>query len=139
MAQQGDGGDVPWLSTTTELISNTEFTAMDAPLFSPDGQMLYFSAVEHTESSRPWWEVLLGINTAVAHTLPSDWWQISRDNPIPKRLTNLNAIGLYGDFSPNDQTIAFASQNGLYRMNPDGTNLEKWREQSLMDSLAWRE
>lgn len=125
--------------TTTELIPNTTFTAIDAPLFSPDGHMLYFSAVEQTESSRTWWEVLLGIDTAVAHSLPSDWWQISLDNPTPERLTNLNAIGLYADFSPNGQTIAFASQGGLYRMNPDGSDLQKWQEQSLMDSLAWRE
>ncbi len=124
--------------TTTELIPNTEFTAMDAPLFSPDGQMIYFSAVEKTVSSRAWWEMVLGIETAVAHTLPSDLWRISIEDPTPERLTNLNEVGLYSDFSSDGQTIAFTSQGGLYRMNPDGSDLEKWQEQSLMDSLAWR-
>jgi hypothetical protein len=85
-----------------------------------------------------WWELVLGIHTAVAHSLPTDWWKISLDDPTPKRLTKLNEVGLYGDFSPDGQTIAFTSQGGLYRMNPDGSNLEKWLDQSLLDSLAWR-
>ena len=122
----------------TELVPETAFQAMDAPLFSPDGETIYFSAADNVDASRSWWEIALGVETAVAHTLPSDWWKVSINNPTPERLTSLDEVGLYGDFSLDGQTVAFAAQGGLYRMNPDGTDVEKWVEETLTDSLAWR-
>lgn len=124
--------------TVTELVPETAFQAMDAPLFSADGQTIYFSAADNVDASRPWWDVLFGVETAVAHTLPSDWWKVSIDDPTPERLTTLDEVGLYADLSLDGQTIAFAAQGGLYRMNPDGSGVEKWVEETLTDALAWR-
>lgn len=119
------------------LVPMGDFLALDAPMFSPDGDTLCFSAVSPADSSRSWWEIVLGIQTAAAHNLPSDWWCLPTAGGQPQRLTNLNEIGLYGAFSPDGREIGFASQGGIYRMAADGRNLEKWLDVSALDSFAW--
>jgi len=114
------------------------FTAVDAPLFSPDGEWLYFSAVtEEPVTALSWVDRLLGVQTALAHDVPSDWWRILLTGGTPERLTTLNKIGLYGDFGPNGQAMAFASITGLYTMNPDGTELTELLATTAADTLSW--
>lgn len=114
------------------------FTAVDAPLFLPDGEWLYFSAVtEDTLAGLSWVDQLLGVQTAAAHDVPSDWWRIHLTGGTPERLTTLNKIGLYGDFGPDGQTMAFASITGLYTMNPDGTELTELLATPAADTLSW--
>lgn len=114
------------------------FTAVDAPLFSPDGEWLYFSAVtEDPVAGLSWVGRLLGVQTAAAHNVPSDWWRIRLAGGAPERLTTLNKIGLYGDFSPDGQVIAFATITGLYTMNPDGTELTELLPTTAADMLSW--
>ncbi len=120
-----------------EVVSTTVFTAVDAPIFSPDNQMLYFSAVE-LAAARSWWEHLLGVQVAAAHNLPSDWYRIPVTGGEPERLTALNGVGLYGRFTPTGEPIfAFASQGGIYEMAADGSDVIKWLEGAFTDSLAW--
>lgn len=114
------------------------FLAVDAPLFSPNGEWLYFSAVtEEPAASLPWFDRLLGVQTAAAHDVPSDWWRIHLPDGAPERLTALNKIGLYGDFGPSGDAMAFASITGLYMMNPDGTQLTQLLETTASDTLSW--
>ena len=114
------------------------FTAVDAPLFSPDGEWLYFSAVtEEPLAELSWVDRLLGVQTAAAHDVPSDWWRIHLPEGTPERLTTLNKIGLYGDFGPDGQAMAFASITGLYLMNPDGSQLTELLATTTADTLSW--
>lgn len=131
MLADPDGGNA------RELVGVEMFTAVDAPVFSPDNQMIYFSAVEPA-AARSWWERLWGVQVAAAHNLPSDWYRISATGGEVERLTEINAVGLYGRFSPSGTPVfAFASQGGIYEMAADGTGLTKWLEGTFTDSLAW--
>jgi Tol biopolymer transport system component len=125
-------------ASARELVAGDVFTAVDAPVFTPDNQMLYFSASEPA-SVRSWWEILTGVQVAVAHNLPSDWYRIPVAGGEAERLTELDGVGLYGRFSPQNPTIfAFASQSGLYLMSANGEDAHKAQEGVFTDSLAWR-
>ena len=122
----------------TVLLAPEWFAAVDAPVFSPDGSTITFSAAEVEVSSRPWWEIVLGLQTAKAHSLPSDWYRLPLTGGESVRLTEIEAVGLYGRFAPNETaTFAFASQKGLFSLSPDGENLSLIGEGSYKDSLAW--
>lgn len=122
-------------SNPRTLVTQEDFADMDAPFFSPDGQWLYFSAVPLPQSNG--WNRLWGIKTAVAHSVPSDWWRIPVSGGSPEQISHINEAGLYGGFSPNGSQIAFASQTGLYTINPDGSNLQKLLETSAGAMLTW--
>ncbi|NJN55520.1 MAG: hypothetical protein HC804_12665 [Anaerolineae bacterium] len=131
MVAQPDG------SNARELTSGEQFTAVDAPVFTPDSQFVYFSAVEAT-ASRSWWDLLTGVQVAYAHNLPSDWYRLPVNGGEAERLTELNLVGLYGRFAPsNIPTFAFASQEGLYEMAVTGQDVTKLQEGTFTDSLAW--
>lgn len=125
--------------TNVELIaSSTVFIDLDAPLFSPDGEWLYFSAVTSPQSARlSWFDKLLGVRTVSAHSVPSDWWRKRIAGGEPEKLTSLNEIRMYGTFSPNGRLFAFSSATGLYMMNPDGTELSLLLKIPMADSLTW--
>lgn len=125
--------------TNVELIaSSTEFIDLDAPLFSPNGEWLYFSAVTSEQSTRlRWIDKLLGVKGVSAHSVPSDWWRIPIAGGEPEKLTSLNEIRMYGTFSPDGRLFAFSSATGIYMMNPDGTGLSLFLEVSAADSLTW--
>jgi Tol biopolymer transport system component len=55
----------------------------------------------------------------------------------PERLTTLDDMGLYGDFSPDGRYLAFVSDTGLYLMNPDGSGLLRLIETSAANALSW--
>ena len=114
------------------------FTAVDAPLFSPDGKTLVFSAVgEPLPSSLSWLDQLMGVQIAEAHNVPSDWWRVSIDGGKPERLTRVNGTGMYADFAPDGQHIAFSSITGLFVMQPDGSNLIQLTDAGLGGSVSW--
>jgi hypothetical protein len=48
---------------------------------------------------------------------PSDWWRIPVSGGEPERLTQLNLVGLYGDFVENGRYLAFASRSGLFLLD----------------------
>lgn len=124
-------------SNARELMDGQRFTAVDAPIFSPDSQMLYFSAAPPA-NTRSWWHILTGVHTAVAHNIPSDWYRMPVAGGEIERLTQMDAVGLYGRFAPHDVSVfAFASQEGLYIMALDGENIQQLRSGTFTDSLAW--
>ena len=55
----------------------------------------------------------------------------------PQRLTNLNAIGLYGDFDEGGQHLAFISAAGVHVMGPDGSNLTQLRDIATTGTIDW--
>jgi len=110
---------------STLILPSETFSAVDAPLFSPDGENVLFSAVgSGPVTSLSWLDQFLGVQIASAaspaHNVPSDWWQVSVKDGGLKRLTQLHEIGLYGAFAPDGKHVAFISTNGLYVMEPDG-------------------
>jgi Tol biopolymer transport system component len=97
---------------------------IDTPLFSPDGQMLFFSAPDSAESYQPnWFEKLTGIFVAKAHDLRSDWWSVPITGGEPTRLTQIQSINLFGSLSPDQKHMVSFSLDGLFVMDLDGSNL----------------
>jgi Tol biopolymer transport system component len=97
---------------------------IDAPIFSPDGQAILFSAPTPTPAYQPnWLEKLMGIQVAEAHTVPSDWWSVPLVGGVPKQMTHIQSPVLFASVSPDGRLIASYSGNGLFVMKPDGTGL----------------
>lgn len=97
---------------------------IDAPIFSPDGQSILFSAPTPTQSYQPnWFDKLTGVKVVKAHNVPSDWWSVSITGGDPIRLTQIQVTGLFADVSPDQKHFASASGNGIFIMSPDGSGL----------------
>lgn len=113
----------------------------DAPMFSPDGKSLVFSAEIPTQSYQPnWFDRLMGVQVAKAHgTVISDWWSIPVTGGEMTPLTNVQALGLFGSFSPDGQHIASYSLNGIFVMKPDGSELTMLipNPQSIPGTVSW--
>ena len=126
-------------SNPKPILKREAFSAVDAPLFSPDKSLLCFSAVLPETASLPSiWDRLMGVRVAQAHNVPSDWWCIPVDgSKEPQRLTNLNAIGIYGDFNESGEHLAFLTTEGVYVMNPDGSNLLQLIEGAAIGTIDW--
>jgi Tol biopolymer transport system component len=113
---------------STQILPSETFSAVDAPVFSPEGEAVLFSAVgSGPATSLAWLDQLFGVQIASAsspvHNVPSDWWQVSVKGEGLKRLTKLYEIGLYGAFAQDGKHLAFISTNGLYVMEPDGSHV----------------
>jgi hypothetical protein len=133
--------------STPQIALNPDvFEAVDAPLFSRDGDYLYFSAVGTpggATTATPanllasLWDGLLGLRVASAHGVPSDWWRMPAGGGGPERLTDLEAIGLYGDFSLDGGDLAFISSDGVFLMRPDGSDVRQVRETVAIGTIDW--
>jgi hypothetical protein len=126
-------------SNPRPILDQERFSAVDAPLFSPDNSLICFSAVLPATASLPSiWDRLMGVGVAQAHSVPSDWWCMPVDgSDDPQRLTNLNAIGLYGDFDKGGQHLAFISADGVHVMRTDGSNLTQLRNITTTGTIDW--
>lgn len=113
------------------------FQFVDVPVFSPDGRWIYFSAVQPRQSRLPWWQRLLGVKTAAAHDVPSDWYRIPAIGGSVQPLTAANLVGMYGLFAPDGKTFYFVANNGLYSMNSDGTAVTRILETAAAPALGW--
>lgn len=99
---------------------------IDAPIFSPDGQSILFSAPEPGQSYKPnFFERVMGIQVAKAHNVPSDWWSVPVTGGAPTQLTHLKTIHLFASLSPDQRHIASLSGEGIFVMDLDGSNLTR--------------
>jgi Tol biopolymer transport system component len=111
---------------------------VDDHFFTKDGNSLVFSMVNpQPMPTNSWLENLLGVKVASAHTVPSDWYEVSIGGGEPRRLTNLNDVGMYADLSPDGQQVAFISATGLFIMSLDGTNLYNLSNQVYIGTVDW--
>ena len=112
---------------------------IDAPVFSPDGQSILFSAPEPTRSYQPnFFERLAGIQLAKAHNVPSDWWSVPVKGGAPIRLTNIQTINLFASLSPDQNHVASLSGDGIFVMDLDGSNLTQVvMDQGVHGTVSW--
>jgi Tol biopolymer transport system component len=97
---------------------------IDAPIFSPDGQTILFSAPEPGQAYQPnFLEQVMRIQVAKAHNVPSDWWSVPVSGGMPIQLTQLKTINLFASLSPDRRRIASLSGEGVFVMDLDGSNL----------------
>lgn len=102
------------------LIPMGTFVSVDAPLFTPDGSTIYFSATgvgplntAPGSQSLSFWDKLTGVVVAEANGAPSEWWRMPLAGGQPSRLTQIATAGLSGGFSPDGQWLAFISYRGV--------------------------
>lgn len=131
-----DGANPRILELPTE-----RFPAVDAPFFSPDDQTIYFSvAAVEVQPVRSIWDWIMGVKIVEAHNVPSDWWRMPVDGSgQPQQLTNIFETGMYGDFSPDGEYIAFITSSGVQVMNPDGTGVFRLKDIAATGTLNWVE
>ncbi len=97
---------------------------VDAPMFLPDGKTILFSAPTPPQSSlSPWVDWLLGVIPVSAHNIPSEWWSAPAGGGAVTQLTHIQAASLYASISPDKNFIASFSGDGVFVMEPDGSNL----------------
>ncbi len=115
------------------------FYTVDAPLFSRDSQVLVFSAVGGPTSSQRSSDQFMsaGRPNALKHNIPSDWWRVDLATGKIKSLTRIGDTGLFGDFSPDGQHIAFVAASGLYMMDSDGRNLTQLINDGPEGTVSW--
>lgn len=122
-----------------ELSVPQTFEIIDAPIFSPDGQSILFSAPQPTQAHQPnWLERLAGIQVASAHSIPSDWWSVPVTGGTPAQLTNIQTVNLFASLSPDQKHIASLSGEGIFVMDLDGSNLTQVLSDSeVHGTVSW--
>jgi len=99
-------------------------TIIDAPIFLPDGKTILFSAPTPVQpAASRWLDRLLGVIDVSAHNIPSEWWSVPVSGGAVTQLTHIQAASLYASISPDKRTIASFSGDGVFVMNPDGSEL----------------
>lgn len=127
----------------TELVEISRFFDIDTPHFSPNGEWIYFGAVAHsTKVSQQWWEQLLNIKVAHAHTdhnVPSDWWRVPIQGGEPERVTSTRRVISYGDFNNDGRQLYSATDTGIYLMTDSGEYIERLPLPNLYRFMLWLE
>lgn len=112
---------------------------IDAPVFSPDGQSLLFSAPSPTQAYQPnWFDKLMGVQIVSAHSLPSDWWSVPVAGGTPTRLTHLETENLFASLLPDQKHLVSLSEDGMFVMELDGSNIvHLFPDSGLVGSVRW--
>jgi len=112
---------------------------LDAPIFSPDGTAILFSAPTPAAAYEPnWLDRVIGVQIAQAHNVSSDWWSVPIAGGTVTRLTHLQTIKLFASISPDKKHIASESGEGIFVMDPDGSNLTQLLlEPTISSPLNW--
>jgi Tol biopolymer transport system component len=112
---------------------------IDAPIFSPDGSSVLFSAPPPLQAHQPnWFEKLLGVQVAKAHAIPSDWWSVPATGGELTRLTQIQTINLFASISPDKNRIASVSGEGLFVMGWDGSNITQLLfDPGISGTVSW--
>src|SRR5688572_16466816 len=112
---------------------------IDAPIFSPDGQSILFSAPPPLQVYQPnWLETLMGIQIAKAHSVPSDWWSVPVIGGVPARLTQIQTINLFASLSPDARHLASVSGERSFVRDTDGSNLtQALSERGVSGTVSW--
>ncbi|MBC7877511.1 MAG: hypothetical protein H7Y59_10105 [Anaerolineales bacterium] len=117
------------------------YEVIDAPMFSANGQTIFFSAPAPRQTyERNWFEKLTGVTIASAHgDTPSDLWSVPTTGGTPMQITHMETSDLFASFSPDNEHIALFSEQGLFVMNADGSELTLLapNPQTISGTVRW--
>jgi Tol biopolymer transport system component len=132
-----DGGNAREVVLTSPLPPDIK----DAPIFSPDGQSILFSAPVSLQSYQPnWLDMLMGVRTVRAHSnVASDWWSVPVSGGPITQLTNIQSSDLFASFAPDNKYIASHSSDGIFVMNRDGSEVTMLipNPQAIPGTIRW--
>jgi Tol biopolymer transport system component len=138
-------------SNPRRIIDGRSFQGFYAPRFSPDMQRIYVAAIAgpqtddqgiplHSPTSHSpveWLGSLLTPRTAQAHGAPWDIWSVKLDGTDLRRMTWLNEDLPMLAFSPDGSQVAVMAFNGIYLMNPDGSDIRRIDPYGDHGGLDW--
>jgi Tol biopolymer transport system component len=129
----GDGSD------PQEIMFSGSSQIIDAPIFSPDGVSILFSAPNPAQAyQRNWLDRFMGVQIAKAHNVPSDWWSVPISGGTVTRLTQIQTIKLFASISPDEKHLASLSGEGILVMDLDGSNLRQLLfDPGVSGTLCW--
>jgi hypothetical protein len=128
------------------LVQVGRFFDVDAPVFSPNGEWLYFAVAENDTRdpatlSSTWWERLLPVAPARAHNdhdVPSDWWRVRVDGTGLQRVTEVDQIMTYGAFVPGrGNDFVFATTDGFYQLAGEDGGVRRLGVDGSWMSIGW--
>lgn len=105
-----------------QLVRTGMYYDVDTPVFSQDGDYVYFTA-SLAGRKVGWLDWLLGVRTVSAHAdanVPVEWMRVSVDGGEHEQLSAENRVIMYGDFSADGQTLYFSALDGFYAMPTSG-------------------
>lgn len=141
----GDGAD------PRQVVDAQTFSALFAPVFSPDGKRLVFGAVGDP-AGRGASAVLepdrgllthvlqfawLAPPVAEAHGVPWDLWTVNADGSELRRITSIAEDAPVPVWLPDGKRIAFAGERAIYMVDADGENLVRVADEYGSAGLAW--
>ncbi len=126
----------------TPLLADGPFTRVDMPLFSPDGQTIFFNAAgdNHvTPEALTWLDQLFGVQIAYAHPNAAEWWQVRVTGGAPKAVTqyDFSTVNMPGAFSADGRQLFFTTLQSLYVMDSNGTSLIPLLDLKTAGTVDW--
>jgi hypothetical protein len=80
------------------------------------------------------------VRIAKAHNnVTSDWWSVPVNGGAVTQLTNIQSSGLFASFAPDNKHIVSHSVDGIFVMNPDGSEITMLipNPQSVPGTVRW--
>jgi Tol biopolymer transport system component len=126
-------------SNAKHIALGDDFTILDEPIFSPDGQYIIFASADLFATPRGpvGLEVLPGMQVARADNVPSDLWRVPVSGGQPERLTDLGYSGIRATFSPDGKRIAFSCGSGIFVMSADSGRVSLISQEVAYGTLEW--
>lgn len=124
-----------------ELVGVEAFGDLDTPVFSPDGEWIYFVTIPKAKEANIW-DRITGVRVAEAHgnhDTPGDWYRIPVAGGTPQKVTAESVIMLYGAFSPDETVFGYATMDGLYLLDQVANVYELRYESRSMRNFTWGE
>jgi len=134
MLSDADGGDIQ------QIIPGYAYYDLDCPVFSADGNAIYFTVLEDPLASVHWFDQLLGTQVAFAHDrhdLPADWWQTLISDIQPKQITTQSIITNCGQFTSDGKHFGFASNEGFYVISSNETEAHLILKSRAIPTFDW--
>ena len=122
-----------------QVFSSNTFIAIDAVIFSPDGQSLVFSGGGNGFGfHNAWPDHLVSYPLkASMHNIPEELWRVPVQGGDVKELTHLGDSGYRFNYSPDGKHLAFSTFYGMYVMSTDGSGLIELYSDGLSGTLQW--
>lgn len=126
-------------SNMDNLLPIGQYFDIDSPFFAADGKSVYFSIVDEGPTVS-WFEWLLGVNVAHAHTehnLPSTWWRYGIEDGLIEEVGTEAKIVSHADRHPAYDQILYTTRSGVFALNLKTGAINQIHPGATYGTLRW--